>query len=572
VATGLLMLGLLLAAWLLRGRSFGATAAILVTATLAGVILAVAWGGMPAAVCLLAVPAGLATVLMGAGWGAGLGALFTAGLYADALAGGGFFSLLGAAPADELRAVAAVAVWAPVGLLWVVLRPLLMAVEWAWSHFEQSQAALGQARDTQVQLKQALEDLSSANVQLTRLNQLAQGLRGAAEAARRAKEAFVANVSHELRTPLNMIIGYSRMIVQNPHVYGERAIPPALLADLAVILRNSQHLASLVDDVLDLSQIEAGEMALSKEQADLVEILDSAVTIVRPLFESKRLYLETKLEQALPAVHVDRTRIREVLLNLLSNAGRFTERGGVTVRVARTGAHVRFSVADTGPGIAAEDMSKLFRPFQQLDDSLSRRHAGTGLGLTLSKRFVELHGGRMWLESNAGQGSTFYFTLPLDETPVAAGGPMRWLKADWSMVARTRRSLAPAADVRPRFVVLDEAGTLCRLVTRYLDGFEITPAPDLAAAVKNLAETPAQALLVTDPGTLPWPSRPERLPAVASVPDGTPVILCTIPGAPLAGSRQQAAGGAEVLSPQSEVRSQEVKTSDPSISGLRTQD
>jgi CheY-like chemotaxis protein/nitrogen-specific signal transduction histidine kinase len=376
-----------------------------------------------------------------------------------------------------------------------------------------------------------LEDLSSANVQLTRLNQLAHGLRETAETARRAKEEFVANVSHELRTPLNMIIGFSRMIVQNPHVYGKRAIPPALLADLTVILRNSQHLASLIDDVLDLSQIEADKMALSKERTDLKEIVETAVTVVRPLFESKRFYLETEIEEGLPALLVDRTRIREVLLNLLSNAGRFTEQGGVRVRVARVGADVRFSVADTGPGIAAADMSKLFQPFQQVDDSLRRRHEGTGLGLTLSKRFVELHGGRMWLESHVGQGSTFYFTLPLDAAPVAADGPVRWLTADWSMMARTRPSLAPAVDVPPRFVVLDGAGTLCRLATRYLDGCEIAPVSDLPAALKELAEAPAQALLVADPGALSWPSHQERLPAVASVPDNTPVILCTIPAA-----------------------------------------
>lgn len=529
VATALLMLGLLLAAWWLRGRSFVATSMLLVSATALGVMLTVSWGRIPAALCLLALPIGLATVLVGPSWGAGLAALFTLALYADALPWGGFSALLNFAAADALQTVAIVLAWTTVGLLWVALRPLLTAVEWAWSHFEKSQAALEQTRDTQVQLKQVLEDLSSANLQLTRLYQLAHGLREAAETARRAKEEFVANVSHELRTPLNMIIGFSRMIVQTPHVYGKRAIPAALLSDLTVILRNSQHLSSLVDDVLDLSQIEADKMALTKERTDLKEIVETAVTVVRPLFESKQFYLETDIEEALPALLIDRTRIREVLLNLLSNAGRFTEQGGVTIRVKRAGGDVRVSVTDTGPGIASADMSKLFQPFQQIDDSLSRRHEGTGLGLTLSKRFVELHGGRMWLESNVGQGSTFFFTLPLDPAPVAAGGPGRWLTADWSMVARTRPSLAPTADMRPRFVVLDEVGTLCRLVTRYLDGSEIVPVPDLAAAVKALGETPAQALLVGDPSALSWPNRHQEAATFAGIPGDIPVILCPIP-------------------------------------------
>jgi signal transduction histidine kinase len=133
---------------------------------------------------------------------------------------------------------------------------------------------LDQARDYQVRLYETLQELSTANVQLTRLNQMAQSLRQTAEDERRAKEQFVANVSHELRTPLNMIIGFCEMITASPHTYGQ--ISPTLLADLRVVLRNSQHLSDLIDDVLDLSQIEAGQMTLVKEQVDIAEIVDSA--------------------------------------------------------------------------------------------------------------------------------------------------------------------------------------------------------------------------------------------------------------------------------------------------------
>jgi signal transduction histidine kinase len=169
------------------------------------------------------------------------------------------------------------------------MRPLQIVGEWAWSAYGRSQQLLDDAQDTQLRLNQMLDDLTSANTRLVRLNRLADGLRQEAEEARRAKEQFVANVSHELRTPLNMIIGFSEMILNAPQAYGASSsggrLPPALLADLAVILRNARHLASLIDDVLDLSQIEAGQMALVRERVALSEVVEEALVAVRPLFE-----------------------------------------------------------------------------------------------------------------------------------------------------------------------------------------------------------------------------------------------------------------------------------------------
>src|SRR5512142_2729284 len=147
-------------------------------------------------------------------------------------------------------------------------------------------------RDTQVRLQETLEDLTDANVLLTRMTQQAEALRQVAEVERQAKERFVANVSHELRTPLNMIVGFCEMITQEPDNYGGD-IPPALLADLAVVLRNSQHLSSLINDVLDLSQLDAGRTALSRERTSLTEIIEAAVVAVRPLYDSKGLFLKT---------------------------------------------------------------------------------------------------------------------------------------------------------------------------------------------------------------------------------------------------------------------------------------
>ena len=198
-----------------------------------------------------------------------------------------------------------------------------------------------------------------------------------AEEARQAKRQFVANVSHELRTPLNMIIGFREMITQAPQVYSDE-LPASLLSDIAAIQRNSQHLSQLVNDVLDLSQIEAERIVLSREWASAQETVEEATTSVRALFDSKDLHLETDVPPDLPDVFCDSTRIRQVLINLLSNAGRFTERGGVRVRVGREADRLVVSVEDTGPSIAKEDQDRIFEPFQQLDNSIRRRH-GTRL-------------------------------------------------------------------------------------------------------------------------------------------------------------------------------------------------
>jgi len=214
---------------------------------------------------------------------------------------------------------------------WSVTQSLLRVTEWALSNYEQGRRSVREMREQQMELEQTQEDLVHANRELARLSDRLKALQQVAEEARRAKEEFVAHVSDELRTPLNMIIGFSEMITQSPQVYGSE-IPPALLADIDAIYVNSQHLARLVDDVLDLSQVEAGRMALSKDWACLQEIAGAASLAVRPLYESKGLILEVEVPDDLPPLFCDSTRIRQVVLNLLSNAGRFTERGGVQVR------------------------------------------------------------------------------------------------------------------------------------------------------------------------------------------------------------------------------------------------
>ncbi len=523
---GGLTMAISLLAWRLTYLSHWVGAWWLVAGCAAVNLLALQWYPLESVVLLLALPAGLATLLLGLRSGALVAAFLSLIMLGKA-------QLLLPLPTSPLRGgtqiAALVATWGTLALVWISSQPVQRAIEWPWVSYERARRLLEEAREQRMELKQVQEDLYQANQELARLSDRLKAMAQAAEEARRVKEEFVANVSHELRTPLNMIIGFSEMITQAPQVYGAE-LPPALLADIAAIQRNSQHLASLVDDVLDLSQIEAGRMALSKEWASIQEIIEAAVSAVQPLFESKGLSLEIEVPPDLPALFCDSMRIRQVMLNLLSNAGRFTEKGGVQVRAWREGEDIVVSVADTGPGIALEDQERLFEPFQQLDGSIRRRHGGSGLGLSISKRFVEMHKGRMWLESEVGVGTTVYFSLPLSlPAPAVLVGneAARWFSFYHQYEPRTRRSKAPPPKPAPRFVLLERGETLQRLLGRYMEGVEFVSVRDMDEALRELSRSPAQALIVNDSALKQMPSWMGRL---AHLPYGTPAVVCWVPG------------------------------------------
>jgi signal transduction histidine kinase len=406
-----------------------------------------------------------------------------------------------------------------------VYGPVNQVAGWTWNYFQEVRGFLEEAQEHRSQLEQALADLAQANQQLTRLNILAQGLRHAAEEAQRTKEEFVANVSHELRTPLNMIIGFSQTILQSPGAYGKK-IPPALLADLMVIYRNAEHLSELINDVLDLSQIDAEKMTLTKEHAQLGEIVEEATTAIRPLYTSKGLYLDIEMPQGLPPIFCDRTRIREVLLNLLSNAGRFTEHGGVHLRAWLEENDIMVSVADSGPGIASKDLDKVFQPFQQLDSSIRRRYGGTGLGLTISERFIRLHGGKIWVESQEGRGTTFFFRLPAAPPALSADSFLRGMTPNWEFLQRTHPYSGAKQVVQPRFVILESGNTLQRLLTRHWDKVETAPVASLEEAIAELSRLPAQTLLINETSA---DKILKHLNLAQQLPHNTPLIICSIP-------------------------------------------
>src|SRR5436190_2537314 len=216
-------------------------------------------------------------------------------------------------------------------------------------------------------------------------------------------------MSHELRTPLNAILGYTELMADG--AYGEPS--EKMLGVLKRLESNGKHLLGLINDVLDLSKIEAGQLVLDLADYSLGDVAHSVFSAVEPLAADKKLTFKAEVESNLPRGRGDERRLTQVLLNLVGNALKFTDAGEVVLKASATNGSFHLSVRDTGPGISAADQAKLFQEFQQADNSITRKKGGTGLGLAISKRIVEMHGGRIWVESIMGQGSTFFVTLPV---------------------------------------------------------------------------------------------------------------------------------------------------------------
>ncbi len=251
---------------------------------------------------------------------------------------------------------------------------------------------------------------SALAIQNARLFREIEDKSGQLEAANQHKSEFLANMSHELRTPLNAIIGFSEVLLER--MFGELNEKQNEYVD--DVLSSGRHLLSLINDILDLSKIEAGRMDLELAQFDIPLAVENTITLVRERASRHGISLHREVDKRLGDFVGDERKIKQILLNLLSNAVKFTSEGGrVEVKAVMADGPVEISVSDTGIGIAPEDQEKIFEEFRQVGTDYAQKREGTGLGLTLTKKFVEIHGGKIWVKSEPGKGSTFTFTLPI---------------------------------------------------------------------------------------------------------------------------------------------------------------
>jgi signal transduction histidine kinase len=232
------------------------------------------------------------------------------------------------------------------------------------------------------------------------------------------KSQFLANMSHELRTPLNAILGYTELILDN--IYGET--PDKMRGVLDRVQSNGKHLLGLINDVLDLSKIEAGQLTLSLAEFQIKDVVHGVFSVVESLATNKQLALRVEVPSNLPLARGDERRLTQVLLNLVGNAIKFTDQGEVAIKASAANGSYTLSVHDTGPGIAESDRTKIFEEFQQADSSATKKKGGTGLGLSIARKIIEMHGGRIWVDSEVGHGATFSFTVPVkaEQQPQAA--------------------------------------------------------------------------------------------------------------------------------------------------------
>jgi signal transduction histidine kinase/CheY-like chemotaxis protein len=434
--------------------------------------------------CLYAIAVAIGSLSQGPKFGL-VTALLASGLVLAGRAGA-------LAIATDVAGTSLALAWAVATLFWLATRPVYTALTWAWSSYRDGLRKTEELRDRQGELGRLSKSLQETCVRLEHLNQELERARRAAEEARRAKNELAAAVSHELRTPLNLIIGFSEMMVISPHESYSEVLPVSYRSDVEAIYRNACHISDLIDDILDLSQIDAHRMALHREAIELATVVESAVTVVANLFRQKNLRVEAVLPDGLPLMHVDPARVRQVLINLMANAVRYTDIGGVTVSASQRDREVVIAVADTGVGIDPGEIPHVFETFRHGWDHGVQR-AGHGLGLAISKRFVEMHGGSMWVESRVGEGTTFYLSLPIRETTVISEGRPLW--EGW-MAARDDAK-------EPTVLVLDDREEVTRLMGRYLEGYRVLTAPDLARTPQTTAGPLVRAVVMTVEGGEP---------------------------------------------------------------------
>src|SRR5437773_1131971 len=338
---------------------------------------------------------------------------------------------------------------------------------------QQRDAELQQANDMLEIYNQNLEKkVQERTAELTRATAEAQEAKTTAEQANRAKSAFLANMSHELRTPLNAIIGYSEMLQEDAQDLGEKHS----IADLQKIHSAGKHLLGLINDVLDISKIEAGKMDLFLETIDVPAMVQDVVNTIRPLVQKNGNTLTVECPENLGPMRADATKVRQALFNLLSNACKFTDKGTISLQVSRErtnrAGHFTFRVSDSGIGMTPEQVSQLFRAFTQADASTTRKYGGSGLGLAITRHFCQMMGGEVTAESEVGKGSAFTVKLP-----AVVISPKLEKHETAEFIKAQRVSEAPPG--ASTILVIDDDPTVHDLMRRFLtkEGFRVAIAP-----------------------------------------------------------------------------------------------
>jgi len=425
---------------------------------------------------------------------------------------GGVHERLG--PYDPLLTHPLMALGVLTGVNTIGARALKSALNWAWESFVKARDEIMHRREQQGRLRQALRSMDEASYRLQRMNYELATARDAAREIQMLKQQFVANVSHELRTPLALVVGFAEMVYLSPSSYGQ-PLPQAYLGDIREIYLNSRHLLGLVDDVLDLSRFNVGKMLIVPETVDPVEVVNETVGIMRSLIEGKGLTFAVEVHEPLDPVRCDAARVRQVLINLLNNARRFTSQGEVRLSVWQSSHRLHVAVSDTGIGIAEEEQSKLFEAFHQVDGSLAREHDGTGLGLAISREIVELHGGRIWVTSDGlvGRGSTFHVEMPIDEQGELDSAGIREISG--------RQPTGP----EPTVLLIGEDERLERLLVRRLPGYSWVRVADPKEA-SEAAERYAALAAVVGPAAMATSRASEDLARDLAI--NIPVIACPL--------------------------------------------
>lgn len=397
---------------------------------------------------------------------------------------------------------------------WLATDNLYVAVNWAMYSEQQAAASVRRLRERRADLRRMADMLRTNQERMHYLNIRLEQAKVSAEEAYRTKQHFVANVSHELRTPLNLITGFSEMMAFSPESYGGVRLPSQYQEDVMEIYRSSKHLLGLVEDVLALAQLEAGQMIVQREWASISLAIQEATDTMRPLIEGKGLCLDVSIAPNIPLLYIDVGRIRQVLLNLLNNAYRFTEQGSIWVHGTLNGDQVAIEVGDSGVGIREDDLPRIFQEFHNLSGGPSARREGFGLGLSISRRLVEAHGGRLWADSTLGQGSVFHITLPVTTNQATLSRPTLVHTAPRTRGTRSKPVLLEIGD---------EPGL--DMVDRYLSEYHLVQAPPRQAASAYEQYLPVAIWVNAHPNRL---EIPRYLAPIVRVAPTLPIISCRV--------------------------------------------